>query len=196
MELGFIRHGQTDWNAQDFLQGSSDIPLNDTGRRQAHEAAAALGHGKWEAIVSSPLSRARETARIMAADLGLELGRSYDELSERDYGQAEGMTLEESEKHWPNRTGGGIEPLDSVVARGRQAIDLIAAEFPGKNVAIVCHGTIIRYTLSSIAGYKLDQIHNGSVVLVDDADGHWTVRSVNDQPLGPGHGQVTGGNQH
>ena len=183
MKLGFIRHGQTDWNAQDFLQGSTDIPLNDVGRRQALDAVTVLGRGGWDVIVSSPLSRARETAQIMAADLGIELGRSYDELIERDYGQAEGMTLEESEKHWPNRTGGGIEPLESVVARGRKAIDLIAAEFPGKNVAIVCHGTIIRYTLSSFAGYKLDQIRNGSVALMDDSDGSWKVRSVNDEPL-------------
>lgn len=183
MKLGFIRHGQTDWNARELLQGSSDIPLNEVGREQARAAAAALKPGGWDVIVSSPLSRARETAGIIAQELGIELGRSYDELIERDYGQAEGMTLEESEKRWPDKTGGGIETLQSVVARGRRAIDLIAAEFDGKNVAVVCHGTIIRYTLSSFTGYKLDQVRNGSVALVDDLDGQWKVRSVNDQLL-------------
>ena len=178
MKLGFIRHGQTNWNAEGRLQGSSDIPLNDVGRQQANDAVSVLGAG-WDAIVSSPLSRARETASIIAAGLGIELGRSYDALIERDYGQAEGMTDAEWEKLWPNKNGGGIETLDSVVARGRAAIEQIAADFPGKNVAVVCHGTIIRYTLSALAGHTFDSILNGSVSMVDNDEGSWTVRSVN-----------------
>ncbi|MFJ6416687.1 histidine phosphatase family protein [Paeniglutamicibacter sp. NPDC091659] len=183
MKLGFIRHGQTNWNAEGRLQGSSDIPLNDVGRQQARDAAAVLGAGQWDAIVSSPLSRARETAEIISAGLGIELGRSYDELIERDYGQAEGMRDEDWEVLWPNKDGGGIEVLDSVVARGRKAIELIAADLPGKNVAIVCHGTIIRYTLSALAGYKFDTILNGSVSLLDNDEGPWTVRSVNGEAV-------------
>ena len=74
MRLELIRHGQTDWNSQDKLQGSSDVPLNDTGRGQALEAARVLAGAEWSAIVSSPLMRARETAQIIAAELGIELG--------------------------------------------------------------------------------------------------------------------------
>ena len=184
MKLGFIRHGQTDWNAEGRLQGSSDIPLNEVGRQQARDAVAVLGAGSWDAIVSSPLSRARETAEIIASGLGIELGRSYDELIERDYGQAEGMQDGEWEKLWPNKVGGGIENLDSVVARGLAAIELIAADFPEKNVAVVCHGTIIRYTLSALAGVKFDSILNGSVSLTDNVDGLWRVRSVNGETIG------------
>lgn len=184
MKLGFIRHGQTNWNAEGRLQGSSDIPLNDVGRGQARDAVAVLGAGTWDAIVSSPLSRARETAEIIAAGLGIELGRSYDELIERDYGQAEGMTDEEWEKLWPNKVGGGIEALDSVVARGKAAIEKIAADFPGRNVAVVCHGTIIRYTLSALAGAPFDSILNGSVSLLDNDEGPWKVRSVNGETVG------------
>jgi uncharacterized phosphatase len=184
MKLGFIRHGQTNWNAEGRLQGSSDIPLNEVGRQQARDAVTVLGAGTWDAIVSSPLSRARETAEIIAAGLGIELGRSYDELIERDYGQAEGMQDGEWEKLWPDKIGGGIETLDSVVSRGRAAIELIAADFPGKNVAVVCHGTIIRYTLSALAGNQFDSILNGSVSLTDNADGPWMVRSVNGKTIG------------
>lgn len=184
MRLGFIRHGQTNWNAEGRLQGSSDIPLNDVGRQQARDAVAVLGTDTWDAIVSSPLSRARETAEIIAAGLGIELGRSYDALIERDYGQAEGMQDGDWEKLWPNKDGGGIEPLESVVARGRAAIDQIAADFPGKNVAVVCHGTIIRYTLSALAGVQFDSILNGSVSLSDNVDGPWRVRSVNGETIG------------
>ncbi|MBP2372234.1 histidine phosphatase family protein [Paeniglutamicibacter psychrophenolicus] len=184
MKLGFIRHGQTNWNAEGRLQGSSDIPLNDVGRQQARDAVAVLGAGTWDAIVSSPLSRARETAEIIAAGLGIELGRSYDELIERDYGQAEGMTDEEWEKLWPEKSGGGIEALDSVVARGKAAIEKIAADFPGRNVAVVCHGTIIRYTLSALAEVQFDSILNGSVSLLDNDEGPWKVRSVNGETVG------------
>lgn len=179
MKLGFIRHGQTDWNLHDRLQGSSDIPLNDAGRQQARAAVAALANGGWDVVVSSPLQRARETAEIIARGLGIELGRSYRELVERDYGQAEGMCTEEWGKLWPNKIGGGIETLESVVVRGLQAIEHIAADFPGKNVVVVCHGTIIRYTLSELAGYKLEAILNGSVALTDNNERIWKVRSVN-----------------
>ena len=184
MKLGFIRHGQTDWNAQGRLQGSSDIPLNATGRRQACDAAAVLGTGNWDAVVSSPLSRARETARIIAEELGIELGRSYPELVERDYSLAEGMTDAQWESLWPGKNGGGIETLDSVVARGRAAIERIAADFAGQDVAVVCHGTIIRYTLCALAGREFGPIGNGTLSLLDDDEGKWTVRSVNGEPAG------------
>ncbi|GAA5226358.1 histidine phosphatase family protein [Paeniglutamicibacter antarcticus] len=183
MKLGFIRHGQTNWNAEDRLQGSSDIPLNDVGREQARDAVAVLGTSTWDVVVSSPLSRARQTAEIIASGLGIELGQSYGELIERDYGQAEGMRVADSENLWPNKTGGGIEPLESVVARGRSAIERIAADFPGKNVAVVCHGTIIRYTLSALAGHRFDSIHNGSISLVDNDSGSWKVQSINGEEV-------------
>ncbi|NLD95435.1 MAG: histidine phosphatase family protein, partial [Fibrobacter sp.] len=101
MKLGFVRHGQTQWNLEGRLQGSSDIPLNQTGRAQAAAAVQVLGTGRWDAIVSSPLSRARETAQIIADGLGLELGPAYDLLVERDYGQGEGVVESEALQRWP-----------------------------------------------------------------------------------------------
>ena len=74
MIAAFIRHGQTDWNREGLLQGSSDIPLNDTGRAQARDALMTLRSMPWDVVVSSPLRRARETAQIIADALGLELG--------------------------------------------------------------------------------------------------------------------------
>ncbi|PQZ98738.1 phosphoglycerate mutase [Arthrobacter sp. MYb224] len=181
MELGFIRHGQTRWNLEGRLQGSSDIALNDTGRGQAREAVAVLGAGRWDAIVSSPLSRARETAQIIADGLGLELGPAYDLLIERDYGEGEGVLETEAAERWPGKLGGGIEALESVVDRGRRAIEQIAADYPGQNVAVVCHGTIIRYTLSHFAGYKLDTIRNGSVAILARRAAGWELELVNDR---------------
>jgi uncharacterized phosphatase len=183
MTLAFIRHGQTDWNRDDRLQGSSDIPLNETGRAQARDAVAKLSGTEWEVIVSSPLSRARETAAIIADGLGIELGRSYDELIERDYGEAEGATEEEIQERWPDRQYPGLESLDSVVARGRAALDRIDAEYGRCNTLIVCHGTIIRYTLASLAGRPFDHILNGSISTFEREGDDWRVLTVNGEPL-------------
>ncbi|MEX1079063.1 MAG: histidine phosphatase family protein [Homoserinimonas sp.] len=183
MTIAFIRHGQTDWNAAGRMQGSSDIPLNEIGRQQAHDAVDVLAGTEWDIIVSSPLSRARETAQIIADDLGIRLGRSYELLNERHYGEGEGLTTAEIDERWADRQYPGLEPLGSVVARGRAALQQIADEYPGKNVVIVCHGTIIRYTLASLAEREFDQIRNGSVSTVDLTDGAWRVLTVSGEPL-------------
>ncbi len=93
-----LRHGQTEWNLQMRLQGSTDIPLNDTGREQARHAAGILaGHGLTR-IITSPLSRALETARIVGERLELEPVVD-DRLIERNFGQFEGMTIDEVHLH-------------------------------------------------------------------------------------------------
>ncbi|MET1042951.1 MAG: histidine phosphatase family protein [Microbacteriaceae bacterium] len=179
MTIAFIRHGQTDWNATGRMQGTTDIPLNDTGREQAREAVGVLTDAEWDVIVSSPLSRARETAGIIAAGLDIELGRSYSLLVERNYGVGEGLTMEEILTQWPDRQYPGLESLESVVARGTAALQQIADEYADRNVVIVCHGTLIRYTLAALHGEPLDRIQNGSVSTVDLVDGQWRVLSVN-----------------
>ncbi|WP_336633161.1 MULTISPECIES: histidine phosphatase family protein [unclassified Microbacterium] len=93
--LLLVRHGETDWNAARRIQGSTDIPLNETGRAQARETAALLTArfaGERPVVVSSDLSRARETASIVAAALGVDEPHTYPGLRERAYGQAEGLT--------------------------------------------------------------------------------------------------------
>jgi uncharacterized phosphatase len=181
--FAFIRHGQTDWNRDDRLQGSSDIPLNDVGRVQAHEAASLLRDGRWEAVVSSPLVRARETAQIMAADLNIELGPAYLELVERDYGSHEGESSSEMVALHPDRDYPGAETLASVVERGIAGLRRIAADYRDRNTIIVCHGTIIRYTLAALAGRRLPGIMNGSCsTFVLDGDA-WQILTVNGVPL-------------
>ena len=181
--FAFIRHGQTDWNRDDRLQGSTDIPLNDVGRAQAHEAADLLRDGRWEVVVSSPLGRARETAQIMARDLNIELGPSYPELVERDYGSHEGESSSEMVARHPDRDYPGAESLASVVERGIAGLRRIADDYRDRNVVIVCHGTIIRYTLAALAGRRLPGITNGSCsTFVLDGDA-WKVLTVNGVPL-------------
>ncbi len=183
MTYAFIRHGQTDWNRDGLFQGSSDIPLNDLGRQQAVDAAAILSGTRWTAIVSSELKRARETAQIISTELDIELGPAYPELAERDYGTLEGTSAEAALERWPNRQYPGAESVVSVIERGRAGLARIAADYPGEDVVIVCHGTIIRYTLAALAGCHIDGIVNGSISTFRLEGDRWEVLTVNGKPL-------------
>ena len=188
MRLELIRHGQTDWNSQDKLQGSSDVPLNDTGRGQALDAARVLAGAQWSAIVSSPLTRARETAQIIGAELGIELGDAYDELIERDYASREGQVPETEIPDEPNEAFPDIEPRESVAARGMGALEMIRdtrlpLDGPDAHIVVVCHGTIIRFTLSEIMGAEAPHIQNAAASTVEWDGSAWRVVSINDRTI-------------
>lgn len=184
MTIALIRHGQTDWNAAGLFQGTSDIPLNDVGRQQARDAGLALlkGGENWQQIVSSPLSRARETAAIIAETLGLYLGPTIPELVERHYGDFEGKPVEPDVY-----THESVEKIRSVIARGYAGINRVELEFEQPTL-VVAHGTIIRYTLNDMAGaHPRDQvvptIENGSLSTIRRGEsGEWEVLSVNVNP--------------
>ncbi|AYF98575.1 histidine phosphatase family protein [Protaetiibacter intestinalis] len=184
MTLAFIRHGQTDWNRDDRIQGSSDIPLNDTGREQARDAVEMLADWSWDAVVSSPLSRARETAQIVADGLGLPLGPAYPELAERDYGPLEGAPSTETMARWPRRDYPGAEPLDAVVERCLRGLARIDEDYPDQNVVVVCHGTIMKYTLIRLTGHPVDVILNGTVSAIEREGDAWRVLTINGEPVG------------
>ncbi|WLQ08148.1 histidine phosphatase family protein [Arthrobacter oryzae] len=159
--FALVRHGQTDWNAQRRLQGSTDIPLNDVGRGQARDAVAALSGHSWDTIVSSPLSRAAETARIIADGLGLSVARHVPELTERRFGPAEGLQAG-PELEALRVPGGfrGAESEDEAATRGLTALEELAEEFRGRRVLVVAHGTLIRVSLSRAIGRTLQSVDN------------------------------------
>lgn len=183
MTVALIRHGQTDWNREGLLQGSSDIPLNEVGRQQAEDALMTLRSRPWDVVLSSPLRRARETASIIAEGLGVPLGPAYPDLVERDYGPLEGTSSAAAIERWPSREYPGAESLDSVARRGEEALGAIAGDYPDAATLVVCHGTIIRYTLARLAGRPVPGIDNGSVSIVRGAPGSWRVVTVNGIPL-------------
>lgn len=187
MRIELIRHGQTDWNRDDRLQGSSDIPLNATGRAQAVETAAVLADEGLAAIVSSPLMRARDTARIIAEILGIDLGASYDDLIERDYASFEGKVASGPMPDEPDAEYPDVEGRASVTLRGMRAIAEIRdtrlpIDGPDATIAAVCHGTIIRFILSEILGEEIPHIHNAAINEIEWSDGSWRVLSVNGTP--------------
>ena len=159
--FALVRHGQTDWNAERRLQGATDIPLNEVGRQQARDAVEVLSDYEWDTIVSSPLSRAAETADLIAEGLGLSVARRVPQLIERSFGPAEGLQAgpELEALRVPGGFRGG-ESDDDAAARGINALNELAEEFAGQRVLVVSHGTLIRLTLSRAVGRTLDSVHN------------------------------------
>lgn len=176
--LTLVRHGETDWNAQGRIQGSSDIPLNDTGRTQARQAAVALRDTVHEGpvvVACSDMSRARETAEIIAAGFDLAEVRSYPQLRERGYGQAEGVTDTEFFERWgPWHTAEvpGAEPWHRVRARALEGLRRAVRDARrhtrpvSPSLVIVAHGGIIRTLIGHATGGSLplhgERLPNGS----------------------------------
>lgn len=177
--LTLIRHGETDWNRERRIQGATDIPLNDTGRAQARATAAALrersGADARVTIAASDLSRARETAEIIAAELGLDAPRLYRGLRERSYGEAEGVRVDEFHRRWGDwltATVPGAEPREELRARalsalGRAVRDHRRATAPaGATLVVVSHGALIRELVGHASGGEFplagERLANGS----------------------------------
>ncbi|MFJ4074295.1 histidine phosphatase family protein [Curtobacterium sp. NPDC089991] len=165
--LYLVRHGETDWNAQRRIQGSTDIPLNDTGRRQAAEAAELLTRRQFEAVVASPLSRAAETGTIIADRLGLAAPVTYAGLAERSYGDAEGLTDTEVTAEYPHDDIPGRESRSALLARITETLGEIAVRFDGGVVVVATHGAVIRSVVNEAAPGTADRhatpIRNGSI---------------------------------
>jgi uncharacterized phosphatase len=164
-DLYLVRHGETDWNRQRRIQGLTDIPLNETGRSQARATGMLLTRRRWDAIYASPLSRARETATIIAAEVGLAGTTLVDALVERNYGLAEGLDWQQVEARYPhNSVVPGRESREQVGARVIPALMQLAVEHPGEALLIVSHGGAIRAVLNQIEpAASHGMITNGSV---------------------------------
>lgn len=149
--LTLVRHGETDWNAGGRIQGSTDIPLNETGRAQAREVGEILAEeyaGREAFIVSSDLSRAAETADVIAAALGTSVQRRLPGLQERSYGDAEGMdapTFYDTYGPWHAANVPNAEAWPVVRERALAALaEAVAAAPADTDVIAVAHGALIR----------------------------------------------------
>lgn len=139
----FLRHGETDWNAQGISQGNVDIPLNAVGLAQARSAALLLRNRGIATIVASTLSRARVTAEIVAETLALPV-RLDDGLREVAFGVQEGQTMGNWFGDWIDGrfTPEGAEPF--AVLRGRAVAAVNRATALPPVVLVVAHGALFR----------------------------------------------------
>jgi broad specificity phosphatase PhoE len=144
--LLLVRHGETDWNAEGRLQGHTDRPLNDFGRRQAKELADRLADEGADAIYASDLARAKETAEILGERLGLPVVLDAD-LREKNWGNWEGLTGDE-------RVHVGYEGESTEAHRDRvlRAVGRIAERHPDQRVIVVTHGGSLRRVQAALNG--------------------------------------------
>jgi broad specificity phosphatase PhoE len=153
--LFLVRHGETDWNAEGRLQGHTDRPLSDYGRRQARRLAEELEGEELEAIYSSDLARARETAEIVGERLGLPVALE-PELREKDWGTWEGLNAVERD-----RVEFVGESTEAHQERMLRALRRIADRHPGDGrVLVVTHGGSMRRVQTAAMGMALPVVEN------------------------------------
>ena len=149
MPFWFLRHGETDWNAQGLSQGNVDIPLNATGLAQARLAAEQLRNRGIATIVASPLSRARVTAEIVGEALGLPVSMDQD-LREVSFGVQEGKSMSDWFAGWlaGEFTPEGAETFAALRHRAVAAANRATAQTPA--VLVVAHGAWFRSLRSAM----------------------------------------------
>ena len=176
--LLLARHGETDWNRDGRFQGHADPPLNEHGRRQARALAELLASQPIEAIYSSDLLRAQETAQIVAMRLGLDVVID-PQLRERDVGKWSGLTRAEIEERFPDeiqRWRRGLvmvgESREALSERVLAATRRISAAHPEGQVLVVSHGGALRM-LRHAAGEDLSGpgLANTEVIRIAIRDG-------------------------
>ncbi|SFR68637.1 probable phosphoglycerate mutase [Agromyces sp. CF514] len=160
------RHGETVWHADHRYAGNSDVALTRHGLGQAAALGAWAVDAELDAIVASPLSRARRSAAPSVETTGLPL-RVDDRLVEIDFGDAEGLTPDELVERFPDEWAAfcrapasnpfpGGETGRAGIARAIPVFDELVEEFPDGRVLIVAHATLIRLLFCELAGMDPD----------------------------------------
>lgn len=166
--LLLARHGETDWNLEQRVQGHTDRPLNATGRAQARALADDLERESLVAVYASDLRRARETAEAVARAHRLTVVCDPD-LREKNFGTWEGLTDVEIERRYPDavrgRWGDG-ETTEAVSERAVAAIQRIRRRHPDGDVLVVSHGGTLRAILAHL-GVEHGPLENCAVIRAD-----------------------------
>lgn len=170
----FLRHGETDWNAQGLSQGNVDIPLNPNGIAQARAAAETLRGLGIASIVASPLSRARVTAEHAAAALGLPV-QVDPQLREVSFGVQEGQPMSDWFDDWifGRLTPDGAEPFAALRARAVAAINR-ALDLPAPAL-VVAHGALFRALRAEMGLPPAVRLPNAVPVWCEPGEPAWTL---------------------
>lgn len=164
--LYLIRHGQSVWNRERKVQGQTNSPLTELGKKQAEAVAEVLADRKVDALYASDLTRAHETANVIGRKVNLQ-PKLDPRLREMSYGVLEGLTWDEAERQYPGMYAalrGG--PPDRVipegesrlqlVARGRDFLASVVHRHEGQEIVAATHGGLIAYVLRSLLDIPLD----------------------------------------
>lgn len=194
-EFLLIRHGQTVWNNSRKYQGHTDIPLSDLGREQAQKLRDRLARKQIHAFYSSDLSRAYETAQIIAEPFGKEV-KVLSQLREINFGCWEGLTYEEiMEKYREMATAWYADPQSVCIPGGESCaqvkerafsvLNRLAETHKDETVAIVSHGGTIRLLLIAALGWDMNcfwhlRQDNAALNILELKDGYATLKLFND----------------
>jgi broad specificity phosphatase PhoE len=190
-----VRHGQTAWNVGEIFRGRADIPLDETGKQEAHLAGEALKDDTLHAVYSSPLSRSMETAENIAKFHNITV-TPLDAIIDISYGEWEGLENEKVQREFPElhslwlsephkvRFPGG-ESLDEVRSRTMAAVDELIAEHKNENFVLVAHRVPNKVICCALLG--LDNSHfwriqqdTASTNLFTHKNGQWIITFLND----------------
>lgn len=181
-EICFVRHGQTDWNLQGYIQGRENNPLNEIGIQQARETAKFLKEQKWDIIISSPLIRAYETAKEIAKETSISSVILDNHFLERNFGEVSGkpvhVYLESSQNQiWP-----GFETDKEIMARVWSGMEAVLREYAGKRIIIVAHAHAIKAFLTQIAPEQIQirsKFYNACSSFATYENGKWILERFN-----------------
>ncbi|MFB8271930.1 histidine phosphatase family protein [Streptomyces sp. NPDC055955] len=194
--LLLVRHGQTTWHAENRYAGITDVPLTEEGLAQADDLGAWAAHRGVDAVVVSPLSRARRTARPAAEALGLD-PEVVEDLREVDFGWGEGRTVQEMaaedaeavRRFRADAESGafpGSEPPSKAARRATAALHDIAVRHPGGTVLVVAHNTLLRIALCALLGVPVGRyrkvfprLDNAAVTEIELGADHVALLSLN-----------------
>lgn len=186
MLVGLVRHGLTDWNAAGRIQGQSDIPLNEEGRRQARLLANRLFDEKeyhWDYVITSGLMRAEETGKIIADKLDIPLLEPDSRIKERAFGQVEGLTASERETKWGkdwNLLELGQEKEEGIRARALAFLQDLEENYGDSNVLVVTHGGLLAQLFTALYQDQCTQrIGNLSLTVLEKSQMEWALRLYN-----------------
>lgn len=188
-----IRHGETDWNLEKRVQGSTDISmLTDKGKKEARSLKKELSGIRFYAVYSSPLKRSLETAEIVVPGKDIKVKKG---LTERHLGKFEGLFFSEIKERYPEiqkvkeQIGTtpwfeGSEKLEDLGERGVKSLEEISNNNIGKKIAVFSHGGIIEATIAAIQ--KIPQMHkdrfehnNCGYSIIEYEDGKFSVKVLN-----------------
>ena len=195
MRLLLIRHGETDWNVETRVQGTTDIPLNATGLHQARQVAQALAGESLAAVFASPLQRALRTAELIAGPHRLQVV-THPGLRELDQGELEGMLAAEIRHHpsgvsqqWAAGNLHAVVPGGESMAQLQQrawgAVADIRRQVSDGTVVVVSHNLTTKAIICSaldvpLMAYRRLRKDNGSVTTLEFAGDHATLVRLND----------------
>lgn len=194
LHLMLVRHGETEWNVQRRYQGQSDVPLSGVGRQQAKRIAERLAGVEIDAVYASDLSRARETASLIAERTGHTV-IPEPRLRELKFGILEGLTFEEAQEQHPemiaawlddfNQTPDGAETIDQFNVRVVSLLEDLLHKHDEQTVLLVAHGGPLSEILRVVLELSRQkrwylEIENASLSEVLIADDFISVKRLND----------------